>query len=78
MSIVLAAVWISLFCCLTLIAYFWMEARSTSASRRRHHPVDPEAVLAERYARGEIDEAEYAQRLNVLRSGPPLHAYLDR
>jgi putative membrane protein len=77
MSIVLAAVWISLFCCVTLIAYFVLESRSTVASRRRH-PVDPEAVLAERFARGEIDEAEYAQRLSTLRVGPPLHAYLDR
>jgi uncharacterized membrane protein len=26
-------------------------------------------VLAERFARGEIDEQEYHQRLNALRSG---------
>lgn len=32
----------------------------------------PEQVLAERFARGEIDEGEYQQRLAVLRgSGPP-------
>ncbi|HWW43682.1 MAG TPA: SHOCT domain-containing protein [Acidimicrobiia bacterium] len=29
-------------------------------------------MLAERFARGEIDEAEYAQRLSVIRLGPPL------
>ncbi|XAS68030.1 SHOCT domain-containing protein [Micrococcaceae bacterium Sec5.7] len=28
-----------------------------------------ESVLRERYARGEIDETEYRQRLDVLRSG---------
>jgi len=28
-----------------------------------------EQVLAERFARGEIDEQEYHQRLNALRSG---------
>ena len=79
MSLVLAAVWITLFCCITAIAIFWIEARSTSsAKKRRQQPVDPEHVLAERFARGEIDEIEYAQRLNVLRVGPPLHAYLDR
>jgi putative membrane protein len=30
----------------------------------------PEELLAERYARGEIDEAEYHQRLDVLTHGP--------
>lgn len=29
---------------------------------------DPELVLATRFARGEIDEAEYQQRLAVLRA----------
>ena len=33
---------------------------------------DPEKVLAARYAKGEIDEAEYSRRLSVLRLGPPL------
>ncbi|GAA1909126.1 hypothetical protein GCM10009716_18840 [Streptomyces sodiiphilus] len=32
----------------------------------------PERVLAERYARGEIDDEEYHRRLDTLRvSGPP-------
>lgn len=30
----------------------------------------PEAILAERYARGEISEREYSERLSVLRNGP--------
>jgi putative membrane protein len=29
---------------------------------------DPEAILAARYARGEIDADEYAERLDVLRN----------
>ena len=33
---------------------------------------DPEHVLAARYAKGEIDEKEYARRLTILRLGPPL------
>ncbi|APE34872.1 hypothetical protein BOX37_13965 [Nocardia mangyaensis] len=39
-------------------------------SERRPHPVPPgaEHVLAERFARGEIDAKEYADRLAVLRS----------
>jgi putative membrane protein len=30
----------------------------------------PEQILAARFARGEIDEAEYQQRLAVLRANP--------
>jgi putative membrane protein len=33
----------------------------------------PEQVLAERFARGEIDETEYRKRLATLRSAPPRH-----
>jgi len=40
--------------------------------RRITLPVDPEAILSERFAKGEIDEAEYGARLSVLRVGPPL------
>jgi putative membrane protein len=32
-------------------------------------PGDPMAVLRERFARGEIDESEYRQRLKVLGGG---------
>ena len=38
-------------------------------------PADPAAVLAERFARGEIDEAEYSHRLSVIRLGPPLELH---
>lgn len=31
---------------------------------------DADRVLAERYARGEIDESEFARRREVLRTGP--------
>lgn len=31
-------------------------------------PADPEEILAQRYARGEIDETEYHRRLDTLRS----------
>ena len=42
---------------------------------RRDHPgtpqsPGPEQLLAERFARGEIDETEYRDRLNTLRAGP--------
>ena len=40
--------------------------------KKRELPANPEQVLATRFANGEIDEAEYARRLSVLRLGPPL------
>ena len=38
----------------------------------RAKDVDPEELLKARFARGEIDEGEYARRLAILRYGPPL------
>ena len=75
MSITLAFVWVALFCSIATVAIVWLCTRQANDRKRR--PVDPEKVLAERLARGEIDETEYAKRLSVLRVGPPLHAYLD-
>ena len=40
--------------------------------KRNELRVNPEQVLAARFARGEIDEMEYSRRLSVLRLGPPL------
>lgn len=77
MSIALAVVVVMVCCCLTALAMFAIEQRSAAASKKLP-PVDPQQLLAERYARGEIDEIEYAERLSVLRMGPPLHTYLER
>jgi uncharacterized membrane protein len=35
-------------------------------------PRDPEQLLREQFAKGEIDEGEYAKRLSILKFGPPL------
>ena len=40
--------------------------------RAQELAVDPEKVLAARFASGEIDEQDYARRLSILRLGPPL------
>lgn len=45
---------------------FHREQPSVTAPSRP----DADQVLAERYARGEIDEGEFAHRREVLRSGP--------
>lgn len=42
---------------------WWLRARRSPA-----HGVGPSRLLAERYARGEIDDEEYAHRLKVLGS----------
>jgi putative membrane protein len=38
----------------------------------RHHRSDPEQIVAERFAAGEIDEEEYQRRLDTLRSNRQL------
>lgn len=44
------------------------------ADWKKRHPADPRAVLADRYARGQIDEQEYGRRLAVLTYGPEFPA----
>jgi putative membrane protein len=41
-------------------------------ARNQLAKIAPETLLAARFAKGEIDEAEYARRLSILRMGPPL------
>jgi putative membrane protein len=49
---------------------FWVIIFVTVGRRWRHHPGHRtgESILADRYARGEIDEQEYRQRRATLRS----------
>jgi putative membrane protein len=54
-----------------VIGFFVFFMRRTW--RHNHHwaaTQGAEGVLRERYARGEIDETEYRQRLEVLRANP--------
>lgn len=62
--------WIFPLTWIVLIALFWTFAWRGPWRRRAepwHEARAPEAVLGERYARGEIDEEEYRKRLAVLR-----------
>jgi putative membrane protein len=57
-----------------IIAAIILFARSMGAGGRRYEGGTPgtgvaENLLAERFARGEIDETEYTARLAVLRRG---------
>lgn len=49
------------------IAVIVLLARSLRSERAQQPPKTPEQVLADRFSRGEIDEAEYHDRLAALR-----------
>ncbi|EMY33023.1 hypothetical protein D477_016987 [Arthrobacter crystallopoietes BAB-32] len=62
-----------------LIPLFWILVigfavfavrRTWFRGRRQENLLGAEGVLRERYARGEVDETEFRQRLEVLRSPP--------
>jgi putative membrane protein len=52
-----------------LIALFFIVVVRPRRSRWLDERRSGEAVLSERFARGEIDEAEYRRRRDVLREG---------
>lgn len=45
--------------------------RSSAAPGRTASDTHPEQVLADRYARGDIDDEEYHRRLDTLRGSAP-------
>jgi len=49
-------------------AYFWRNSHNAGACHRHHHPLrhQPLDILAERYARGEIELEEYQARRQEL------------
>ncbi len=48
----------------------WLIRTNSSRQNAPPPPARAEDVLAERFARGEIDEAEYQERLRALRGAP--------
>lgn len=55
----------------TLLAMVWLLVRDTGRDRRRE---DPAEILRARYARGEIDAAQYQQAralLGLAKEGQP-------
>jgi putative membrane protein len=53
---------------ITVAVLLYRSLTGTPQQPRTHVPPSPEQLLAERFARGEIDEEEYGRRLSVLRS----------
>ena len=41
-------------------------ARGSSPGPRSQEPLDPEQIMAQRFARGEIDETEYQRRRQAI------------
>ena len=57
------------FIVLGVIAVLRWGAVSAIRSARSSHPADPQAILDERLARGEIDESEYRRLQSLIREG---------
>jgi putative membrane protein len=53
-----------------ILAVIRYSGRSALHGAPITHGPAPQQLLAERFARGDIDENEYARRLQVLRTGP--------
>ncbi|WP_146070322.1 SHOCT domain-containing protein [Arthrobacter sp. GMC3] len=58
-----------LFWLAVIVLFIFLGPRRWRRNHQWHQDQGAEAVLRERYARGEIDETEYRARLEVLRSG---------
>jgi putative membrane protein len=57
-----------------IVALVRYARRDGTQGREPVQPPAPEQLLAERFARGEIDEDEYHQRLTSLRAAGPATA----
>ena len=49
-----------------IVALVWMLIRAFTPGDGLERPRDPKDILNERFAKGEIDAAEYRERLDVL------------
>ncbi|WP_236243819.1 SHOCT domain-containing protein [Streptomyces sp. CC210A] len=75
MSVGMVLFWVLI----VFVAVLLFRALDRSSRERQASPAAPppagaapaEGILAERFARGEIDDEEYRRRLSVLRSGAP-------
>jgi putative membrane protein len=65
MTIAMVLFWALIITAVVLIVRYLVSQRPTGTSAESART--PEEVLAERYARGEIDDDEYQRRLSLLR-----------
>lgn len=64
--VVMTLMWISLI--VVIGAFVWFATRGNAASGRSSGKASALAILAERYARGEIDDEEYRRRADHLKN----------
>jgi putative membrane protein len=65
--LVMALLWIAFWALVVTGAVLVVRSLARTPEPDRRAMAAPERVLAERYARGEIDEEEYRRRLGTLR-----------
>jgi putative membrane protein len=70
MTVGMVAFWALVITAVVLAIRYLTRSRSSDASAASSGQNRAEDVLAERFARGEIDENEYRQRLSALREHP--------
>ena len=59
------------------VALAWLNDRRHAAAVRALPRPDAKQILEARFASGEIDEAEFNQRMHRLQYGPPLELGAD-
>lgn len=70
MGLIMLLFWILLLTAVFLLLRWFREQRSGGGGGARHQDNDAaDRMLAERFARGEIDEEEYRRRRSVLHGG---------
>lgn len=67
MTVGMVLFWVVVITAVVLAVRYLAGPRGTAASPPGPTPTRAEDVLAERFARGEIDEDEYRQRIALLR-----------
>ena len=67
MSIVMVLFWAAVITAIVLAIRYAGSSRNAASGPPSYRPSRPEDVLAERFARGEIDAEEYRQRVTLLR-----------
>ena len=71
MILLMAVFWITLFGLLAWLVYRLVRRRSGSEGAAASRDGEAEAILRERYARGDIDHAKFERMQGDLRRGGP-------
>ncbi|WP_084027841.1 SHOCT domain-containing protein [Mycobacterium avium] len=66
LCVVMVLFWAAVITAIVLAIRYLVASDRASGRSARYVPPRPQDVLAERFARGEIDEDEYRQRMTLL------------